>query len=100
MSHSDVTSAIRSVHAGLRFIPASVSRRLAERPPCSELSPRELDVLRLIARGQSNREIGGTLGITEATVKWHVNIILGRLGVNDRTEAIVAALRRGIIEMP
>jgi DNA-binding NarL/FixJ family response regulator len=100
MSHGDVTNAIRSVHSGLKCIPDSVSEKLAERPPHSELSPRELEVLELIAKGLSNREIGDALGITEATVKWHVNIILSRLGVADRTEAIVAALRRGIMQLP
>ena len=100
MSHEDVTSAIRKVHSGQRCIPEPVSRRLADRPPHSELSPREVEVLELIAKGLSNREIGNTLGITEATVKWHVNIILSRLGVSDRTEAIVEALQRGILHLP
>jgi len=100
MSHEDVTSAIRTVHGGQRCIPEPVSRRLAERPPHSELSPREIEVIELIAKGLSNREIGNTLGITEATVKWHVNIILSRLGVADRTEAIVEALQRGILHLP
>ena len=100
MSHEDVTGAIRKVHAGLRFIPEPVSRKLADRPPHSELSPREIEVLELIAKGLSNREIGAVLGITEATVKWHVNIILSRLGVADRTEAMVEALQRGILHLP
>jgi DNA-binding NarL/FixJ family response regulator len=100
MSHAEVTAAIRKVHSGSRVIPEGVSRTLAERPPHSELSPRELEVLELIAGGLSNKEIGGRLGITEATVKWHVNIILGRLNVADRTEAIVAALQRGIMHLP
>jgi DNA-binding NarL/FixJ family response regulator len=100
MSHGEVTNAIRRVHAGLRCIPETVSRRLAERPPHSELSRREIEVLGLIAKGLSNREIGGKLGIAEATVKWHINSILGRLNVADRTEAIVAALQRGILHLP
>jgi DNA-binding NarL/FixJ family response regulator len=100
MSHEEVTNAIRKVHSGLRFIPESVAKKLAERPPRSELSSRELEVLKLIAKGLSNKEIGTALGITEATVKWHVNIILGRLDVADRTEAVVAALQRGIIHLP
>lgn len=99
MSHADVTNAIRKVHGGSRVIPEPVSRSLAERPPQSELSPRELEVLALIADGLSNREIGQKLGIAEATVKWHVNIILSRLNVADRTEAIVAALQRGIMHL-
>lgn len=100
MSHTEVTDAIRKVHTGSRCIPESVSKKLAKRPPQSELSARELEVLRQIARGLSNREIGSELGIAEATVKWHVNIILSRLGVSDRTEAIVAALQRGIMHLP
>lgn len=99
MSHAEVTSAIRKVHGGSRVIPEPISKTLAERPPHSQLSPRELEVLALIADGLSNKEIGQRLGITEATVKWHVNIILGRLGVADRTEAIVAALQRGIMHL-
>lgn len=100
MSHGEVTNAIRRVHSGLRCIPETVSRRLAERPPHSDLSHREIEVLELIAKGLSNREIGGKLGIAEATVKWHVNSILGRLNVADRTEAIMAALQRGILHLP
>jgi DNA-binding NarL/FixJ family response regulator len=84
----------------LKFIPASVSKSLAERPPHTELSPRELEVLELIVKGRSNREIGEELGISEATVKWHVNIILSRLNVSDRTQATVAALQRGIVHLP
>ena len=100
MSHNDLANAIRKVHSGLKFIPASVSRSLAERPPHSELSARELEVLELIVKGHSNREIGEALGISEATVKWHVNIILSRLNVSDRTQATVAALQRGIVHLP
>jgi two-component system, NarL family, response regulator len=100
MSHADVTSAIRKVHSGARVIPQSVSKTLAERGPRSQLSSREVEVLELIANGFSNKEIGRALGITEATVKWHVNLILNRLDVADRTEAIVAALQRGIIHLP
>jgi DNA-binding NarL/FixJ family response regulator len=100
MSHNDLVNAIRKVYSGLKFIPASVSKSLAERPPHSELSARELEVLELIVKGHSNREIGEALGISEATVKWHVNIILSRLNVSDRTQATVAALQRGIVHLP
>jgi DNA-binding NarL/FixJ family response regulator len=100
MSHNDLVNAIRKVHAGLKYIPASVSKSLAERPPHSELSARELEVLELIVKGHSNREIGEALGISEATVKWHVNLILSRLNVTDRTQATVAALQRGIVHLP
>jgi DNA-binding NarL/FixJ family response regulator len=100
MSHNELVNAIRTVHSGLKYIPASVSKSLAERPPHSELSARELEVLELIVKGHSNREIGEALGISEATVKWHVNIILSRLNVSDRTQATVAALQRGIVHLP
>ncbi len=100
MSHTEVTEAVRKVHLGGRVIPDSVSKALAERRPHSQLSPREIEVLQLIAGGLSNREIGTTLGIAEATVKWHVNIILSRLDVGDRTQAIVTALQRGILHLP
>jgi DNA-binding NarL/FixJ family response regulator len=99
MSHADVTAAIRKVHLGSRVIPEPVSKTLAERPPQSDLSPREVEVLELIAQGLSNKEIGKALGIAEATVKWHVSIILSRLNVADRTEALVAALQRGIMHL-
>jgi DNA-binding NarL/FixJ family response regulator len=100
MPHDKLANAIRRVHSGLKFIPESVSRSLAERPPHSELSARELEVLKLIVEGHSNKEIGDTLGISEATVKWHVSIILNRLNVSDRTQATVAALQRGIVHLP
>ena len=100
MSHNELVDAIRMVHSGLKYIPPSVSKSLAERPPHSELSARELEVLKLIVNGRSNREIGEALGISEATVKWHVNIILSRLNVSDRTQATVAALQRGIVHLP
>ena len=100
MSHNELVNAIRAVHSGLKYIPASVSKSLAERPPHSELSAREMEVLELIVKGHSNREIGEALGISEATVKWHVNIILSRLNVSDRTQATVAALQRGIVHLP
>ena len=91
---------MRKVHSGGRVIPEAVSKTLAERRPHSQLSPREIEVLQLIAGGCSNREIGTALGIAEATVKWHVNIILSRLDVGDRTQAIVTALQRGILHLP
>ncbi len=100
MSHSDLANAIRRVSSGLKVIPPSVSKSLAERPPNSRLSTRELQVLELIVKGHSNKEIGDQLSISEATVKWHVNMILSRLNVSDRTQATVAALKRGIVQLP
>lgn len=99
MPRDELLSAIRSVHAGLRYLPEAVRQQLAKRPVNSELSAREMQILRLIVKGLSNRQIADALGITEGTVKWHVNIILSRLNVSDRTQAAVAALDRGLVEM-
>ncbi|HEY0760722.1 MAG TPA: response regulator transcription factor [Acidisarcina sp.] len=95
---SDVLmEAIRSVHAGKSRIPAAVSQRLAERMSTSELTGREMDVLRQIVAGHSNKEIGGVLNISEATVKTHINSLLSKLGVTDRTQAATTALQRGLV---
>lgn len=99
MSHTILVEAIRRVHSGLRFVPESVAKHLKERLPLADLSPRENDVLTLIVKGNSNKEIAAELGITEGTVKCHVNAILARLGVSDRTQAAVAALQRGIVHL-
>jgi DNA-binding NarL/FixJ family response regulator len=99
MSHTELANAIRTVHAGRKFLPPSISKSLAGRPPHSELSTREMQVLELIVKGLSNKEIGDALSISEATVKWHVNMILSRLNVTDRTQATVAALQRGIVHL-
>jgi len=96
MSHDTLVNALRKVHAGSRFLPAPVSQSLAARTPNSDLSPREREVLSLMVHGQSNKEIAATLGITEATVKCHVSVILERLGVTDRTQAVIAAVKRGL----
>jgi two-component system, NarL family, response regulator len=99
MSDVALLAAIRNVHAGQRFLPQSVQESLANRPPNSELSGRELQVLSLIVKGLSNRQIGQTLEIAEATVKWHMNIIFSRLHVSHRTHAAMIALSRGLVEM-
>jgi two-component system, NarL family, response regulator len=92
-------NAVKQVHAGGRFLPPPVSQTLASRMPDSSLSRRECDVLRLMAEGKSNGEIGEELGITEGTVKCHVSVILNRLNVRDRTQAVVTALQRGLIHI-
>jgi DNA-binding NarL/FixJ family response regulator len=96
MSHETLVDALRRVHAGTRFLPPPVARSLADRTPNSDLSPREREVLSLMVHGKSNREIATALEITEATVKCHVSVILARLEVTDRTQAVVAALQRGL----
>ena len=99
MPHDALVSALRRVHGGGRFLPSPVSRALSSRVPNSDLSAREREVLLLIAKGKNNKEIATTLGITEGTVKCHVTMILSRLGVSDRTQAVVAAAHRGIVHM-
>lgn len=97
MFFEELEAAIRKVHAGARLIPGSVAERLAARMSSSELTGRELEVLRQIVDGKSNKEIGNALNISEATVKSHINNILSKLGVSDRTQAATTALQRGIV---
>jgi DNA-binding NarL/FixJ family response regulator len=90
---------IRAVHAGQKRIPSEVAAQLAEHAAAEELSSREIDVLRLIACGNANKEIAAQLAIVEDTVKSHVTSILAKLGANDRTHAVTIGLKRGIIEL-
>jgi two-component system NarL family response regulator len=99
MSVEELISTIRLVHQGRVRIPAAIAEKLAERMAGPELTPRELGVLQLIVRGRSNKEIGSDLAISEATVKTHINSLLGKLGVNDRTQASTAAIQRGIVHI-
>jgi two-component system, NarL family, response regulator len=99
MPHDALVSALRRVHAGGRFLPPPVSRALSSRVPNCDLSAREREVLDLIVRGKSNKEIATELGITESTVKSHVSVILMRLNVSDRTQAVVTALQRGLVHI-
>lgn len=93
----DLLDTIRAVHRGKTRVPPEVAAKLAGRVSGSELTARELAVLKLIVDGKSNEEIGRALSITEGTVKFHVNHILGKLNVSDRTQAATAALKRGIV---
>ncbi len=92
-------NAIRAVHAGTYRLPAAVAARLEEYLAQPELSARELEVLRLIVRGRSNKEIGSELGVAENTVKNHVKVILDKLHVADRTGAATAAIQRGLVKL-
>jgi two-component system NarL family response regulator len=92
-------STIRSVHAGKSIIPAAIAQKLAERMATEQLTQREQDVLEQIVRGKSNKEIGAALDISEATVKTHINNLLGKLGVEDRTQAATAAIQRGLVQL-
>ena len=99
MSHLKLLEAIRSVRTGHIYFPRSIRNTVPVKLNRPALSPREVDILRLIVKGLCNQEIADALSITRGTVKWHVNIILRRLGVNDRTQAVVVAVQRGIVEL-
>ena len=98
--HRELLATIRAVHAGQKKIPPEVATELAEHATDEELTSREIDILRLIADGNSNKQIADRLSIGEATVKSHMTNILSKLNANDRTHAVAIALRRGIIELP
>lgn len=95
----ELLNAIRTVHRGQQYIPPDVGAKLAQRLSNPELSERELEVLRLLAQGMSNADIATALGIGEGTVKSHVNRILNKLDVNDRTQAVIVAVKRGIVSL-
>jgi two-component system, NarL family, response regulator len=99
VQREEMIRAIRKAAAGQRHIPAEVAARLADRVTRSQLSTREIEVLRLLVGGRRNREIANALDITEGTVKLHVSSILGKLGASDRTEAVTVALQRGIVQL-
>jgi two-component system, NarL family, response regulator len=95
----DLSEVIRAVHAGLKRIPPEVATELAEHTDEDDLTSREIEVLRLIAAGNANKEIATRLSIAEDTVKSHVAKILAKLHVNDRTHAVTTAVKRGILEL-
>ncbi|WP_445251639.1 MULTISPECIES: response regulator [unclassified Microcoleus] len=91
--------AIRTVVSGKKYIPSAVGAKLAARIDNAQLSDRELEVIRQIVTGKCNHEISQFLHISESTVKFHINNILGKLGVSDRTQAAISALKRGIVSL-
>lgn len=97
--HRELLETIRAVHAGQKRIPPDIAAELAEHATDDALSSREIDVLLLIAAGNSNKLIADQLSIGEATVKSHVANILSKLGANDRAHAVTIGLKRGIIEL-
>lgn len=97
--HRELLETIRAVHAGQKKIPPDIAAELAEHATDDNLTQREIDVLRLIATGNSNKLIADQLLIGEATVKSHVTNILSKLGANDRAHAVTIGLKRGIIEL-
>jgi DNA-binding NarL/FixJ family response regulator len=94
---ADLLAGIRAVHAGRKHIPAEIANHLAQSLGSQSLSPRELEVLRELAEGHRNRDIGVHLSITEETVKGHLQRIFEKLGAKDRTQAVAIGVRRGII---
>jgi two-component system NarL family response regulator len=95
----DLVDAIRAVHAGQRVVTPEVASQLAERAPLTALSPREMEILTLVAKGKSNREIGVELAISEGTVRVHTSNLLSKLRCSGRAQAVSEAIRRGIIEV-
>jgi DNA-binding NarL/FixJ family response regulator len=97
--HTDLLQTIRDVHAGRKRIPPEVAAELAMHTAEDQLTERELEILKLIAQGNANKEIAAQLAIREDTVKSHVGNILEKLDANDRTHAVTIGLKRGIIEL-
>ena len=95
----ELAKAIRDVYAGKEHLPSRVAARLAERKQRADLSQREMDVVQLLVRGRSNKEIGVALCISEDTVKAHVKTLFTKLNVRDRTEAAISAIRHGIVHL-
>lgn len=96
-SLKEMIEAIKNVHSGKRYIPRDIAARLAERMMRTELTPRELEILRMLAKGLTNKQIGKVLNISNNTVKNHVNSVIEKLEVCDRTEASTTAIQRGLI---
>jgi len=99
MLRKELISAIRAVHAGHTYYSPVVAARLAARIPRPELSPREVEVLQLVAEGKSNKEIAADLGLSDGTVRIHLSHIFEKLGVHDRTQAALQAVQRGIVKL-
>lgn len=95
----ELLTAIRTVTRGQQYIPLNVAAKLVQRMTAPELSDRELEVLKLVGQGMSNQEISTALNISESTVKTHINRILSKLDVKDRTQAAIIALKRGIASL-
>ena len=99
MVHTKVIDAIHTVHSGKRLMPTEVAERLSEYFPQVALTPREIEVLKYVAKGMANKEIAHHLGTASGTVKMHVQNILAKLGASDRTHAVTIALERGILHL-
>ncbi len=98
-SQDDLITALLAVHRGEKWLPANIARRLREHTRETPLSPRQIEVLELLAKGLSNKEIASVLGFTTDGTKAHLRAIFARLGVADRTEAVVNAIQRGLVRV-
>jgi DNA-binding NarL/FixJ family response regulator len=96
-TETEMISAISVVNAGKRYIPRHIAARLADRMMRADLTPRELQTLELLAKGSTNKQIAKTLGISDNTIRHHVNSIMEKLEVSDRTEAVATAIRNGVL---
>src|SRR5262249_35842921 len=99
MLRKDLVDTIRAVHAGRRRIPPEIAAELAEHVTHAPVTVREVEILKCVASGNANKMIASRLGISEATVKAHMKNVLAKLNANDRTHAVMVALKRGIIEL-
>lgn len=95
----ELVRGLRAVAAGERYLPEPLAARLAQRPPDTALTPRELEVLELVSKGLTNREVAHVLGCSERTAKWHLENVLHKLGVANRAEALRTAAERGILHL-
>jgi two-component system NarL family response regulator len=95
----ELVTAVRQVHGGDRYLPPAIASRLADRLVRPNLTPRELDVLRLVAKGRTNKELASAMFVSEETVKTHMKALFLKLGVHDRAEAVSVSLKRGIIRV-
>lgn len=98
-TREEIIDAVRQIQAGNRFLPPSIASRLADRVMRPSLSPRELDVLRLVSRGRTNKEIAVAMFVTEETIKSHMKGLFQKLGVHDRAEAVGTAVQRGLLRL-
>jgi two-component system NarL family response regulator len=95
----ELIAAVRQIHQGERYLPQAVAGRLADRLIRPSLTPRELDVLRLVSRGRTNKEMASAMFISEETVKTHMKSLFQKLGVHDRAEAVSVSMQRGLIRL-
>lgn len=98
-TREEIIEAVRRIHEGQRYLPPGIAARLADRMIRPTLTPRELDVLRLVSRGRTNKEMAAAMFVSEETVKSHMKGLFHKLGVHDRAEAVGIALQRGLLRI-